>query len=313
MKSFQIFSPSFIGIDVGPCAIKLVELRKRRRGDFIVEQAECVELSQPILVEGKINNWDVLSSTVARWVQQLNLYQKSAVISLPVDLVHMQSMQALSNMTDDILEAEIEAQISRDFPSLQNELQIDYQKGIALNGYVDVNFVMTRQDYLQRYIECIEATGLKVKIVDIDIYALERVSGRLLPDKDIKDEHCIILFAWSDCVIFLLCDARNIIKHHYWSINESMDFYLQLKSRLKIFCTHLTNIIIKKIYFYMDQLYRNTILNCMMHDPLYEHKYVDIQEINLLRQFKFKEHLSIDNLSHFLIALGLAMRESPKW
>lgn len=167
-------SSSLVGLDIQPDAIRLVRLKKIKRG---FQAKDVIEnyLPNDVFAEGKIKNWELLRSILVDLVNIHQLNGMPTAISLPVNLVRIHQMQMPHGLSEAEIEIELFSYIHNHLPGLTDSLSIDFvslpQKQADYN---EIFFAATRKEYLSSYIDCVNAAGLKVKIVDVDIYALKR-------------------------------------------------------------------------------------------------------------------------------------------
>jgi Tfp pilus assembly PilM family ATPase len=225
----------------------------------------------------------------------------------------MQHIQLPAGMQDSHIETEIYAQVTRDFPSMTEALCIDFFEAPHKQaGYSDIFFVAVRQEYLWQYVNCVNAAGLKVKIVDIDIYALKRAVSFVLTPLVATNEAQAMVCAMNNIASFIVFNGRDILFHQQWDMIDAIDFHSQLKSRIQIFFATFGHIIIRRLAICAAAHYL-TWLKQVLHaiaeweicypDPLSQIKYGPAVDASLLGE----------NAVEFLTACGLAMREVPRW
>ena len=138
----------------------------------------ALELREQVFVDGKIKDFESIRYLLAGEVRTRKLAGVAAAIHIPLNLVRMQNIQIPSGLANDAIKEEIKLQLEKDFPGLSDSLAIDFNVEKAeISGYSNVHFVATREEYISQYVSCINATGLKVKIVDVDVYALKRLAN----------------------------------------------------------------------------------------------------------------------------------------
>jgi len=171
---YPFSSPSLIGLDINPHGLWLMQLRKAGNR-FQVELAANERLPEAVFVDGKIMEWELIRQVVSQLVNKMGLTGMAAAIHIPAREVHMQKIQIPRGMSDYAIEEEIKMQIKRDFPGLSHSLFIDFSvEKLQQSPYLQVSFAAAREEYISQYVNCIHSSGLKVKVVDVDVYALER-------------------------------------------------------------------------------------------------------------------------------------------
>lgn len=297
MKFYPFFSSPILGLDIQPHELRLIQLRKTAKG-FQAEKAAIIKMPPSIFTDSKIRNWDALHQVLAESVQELDLAGMTTAINLPVNLVRMQHMQVPVGIPDAAIMDEIKIQIERDFPGLGHSLSIDF-KIIHPNesGYLKIFFVVTRQEYVSQYIDCINSTGLKVKVVDVDAYALKRIFN-LNSSGEVSALACHVNLTAS-LTIFA---EHEIVFHQQWDAGSESEFSSQLKNRMQVFLATFPDKKPSKLMVYNNN-----------QPALPSSLDFEIQYPRPFAAIKFNQEINADHLSAFLVACGSAMREVPRW
>lgn len=305
-------SRPLIGLDIQPYEIRLAQLRHMKSG-FLVEQAAITRLPDGVFNEGRIKRWEVVQEKLTETVRQLDIAGMMTAILLPASLVRMQQIQIPYGLPEAAIEAEIKVQLERDFPGFTDSLLMDFHVANAEeSGYADVFFVVTRQEYVSQYVDCINAAGLSVKIVDVDVHALKRVFTGVLPLTNKTQEVHALVCHVNRVVTFIIFTHSEIIFHHQWEINADNEFLPQLKIRIHLFVTTFPGRKLRKISIYShDQHVRQCINNTELNQE-FDIDYPDpLDSIKL--NHKNTQHIHAENISDFLLACGAAMCGVPRW
>lgn len=179
-----------VGLDIRPENLYLVQLKKHRRQWFIKEFVHSV-LSPQTLIDGRITDWDEVVATLTPLVESRGLKGMPAAISLPQTNVHLQELSLPLGLDGSGIEAEIKLALQHDFPGLVDMFALDY---FILPGSNDMKvvYVVTRQEDVAQYVAAINATGLQLKIIDVDHYALERFVNNKQYIKAKSDDHSVM-------------------------------------------------------------------------------------------------------------------------
>jgi len=268
---------------------------KTRHGYFI-EQA---------LTNKYHNSWDWndITAALSEMVQQANLIGLPAVVSLPAKLVRMQHLQLPSGMSEKMIEAEIHAQVNKDFPGMSSSLYLDYVVTDQQSGCDHLFFVIARAEHTAQYKQCITISGLKLKIIDIEVYALKRMFDASLPPLK-QDEAHVLLIELQHYQILIIADDQEILLHYEWGIGIE---WLQIENRIQIFLATFPH---KKIN--TVAMFGNEIAWLDMAKKLGSCAIKELNpwsSLNSNSQINFAEK----NIRDYFIACGLAMREMPKW
>lgn len=257
-----------LGLDIQPQSLRLMQLRHTRRG-FLAEVAAEESLSAEIFYEGKIRDWQALRMILQIMVKDLQLTDMKTAIQIPYHLVRLQQIKLPPGLTETSIRQEIRMQLERDFPGLNEELAIDFRvRGKNFQEDCAVDFVVTRKDYITQYVNCVNAAGLKVQIVDVDLYALKRFldlefaadpadkhAGRRL-----TDQISAMIIEMNENIFLLMFSGQEILHHHQWKKTERDELFLQF-SRVKN----------------LKQIWIHT------HDPLLEKMLTDYGQLEIHR------------------------------
>lgn len=312
MNLFSYFSPPLVGVDVQPDGVRIAQLKKSRQA-YQAQHMAMSKLPQSVFYEGRITRWDILSVVLTELVQALRLEGLGAVISLPVNLVRMQELQVPSGLSETEITAEIHAEARRDLPGMTDALCIDYIELAQTNpAYTRVFFAAAREDYLAQYVQCINASGLKVKIADVDVYALKRVIDFVLNQAPIQHEVHAILYVTNGLATLIVFKAHEIIFHQCWDLIEHVDFSSQLNSRIQMYLATYRNLEISKMAVCGAKNFFHAISKHSTCIWPFEVYYPDF-----FARVKMNSRVEAQSISlacsDFFLAYGLAMREAPKW
>ena len=189
MSFLSIFSKPQIGLDIQPDAIRFVQLIKHRRG-YQIQRMESLPLAPSIFSEGRIKQWDELRAQLIELSITFHWRGLPVALAVPMNLVLTQHLQLPAGLSEEQIEIEVYLHIQRELPYITETLCADFHvTHIPHENYVDVHFTAARQEYVSQYTECVAASGLQVKLMDVDDYALQRAenaafefAGKQLPD-----------------------------------------------------------------------------------------------------------------------------------
>ncbi|TAK76172.1 MAG: hypothetical protein EPO11_04610 [Gammaproteobacteria bacterium] len=285
--TFSLFSkPLLIGLAIQHDAVRWVQLKKAKQA-FLIEQAHSSPLPLGVVAEGKIKRVDALRSVLTDLVYRHRLEGRMAAISLPAHLVRMQRIQLPAGLSESEIEAEMNAHLQNELPGLSEALCMDFTVLPASRPGqdIDVFFAAARREDVEQYVECVQAVGVKVKIVDVDTYALKRAVCLLAGGEVRVGEVNAILHFAAHAATLIVFKAEEILFQQQWEVTEAVDFLLPLKQALQLFLP-------------VQQL-----IVCGTNAPLHDVTSLGIASI----------HRPPLAAPEFLLAYGLAMREVPRW
>ena len=314
MTSFITQQP-LLGMDINPSHISIVQCQKRRH-KYQLEYMASQETSADLFHDGKIEDWDLLKSILAPMLDPVKK-TSTVAISLSTQLVRMQKAVLPYGLSRIEIENEIYQNMQRDLPGMNYPLYIDY---ITIpreeRGYIDVHFIAARQEYITNYIDCLNALGFQIKVIDIDVYALKRALDSILPKaRDAKETNTILYF--SSCTVSLFVyDSKGIIIHHQFfdqnmadkNAEQMKSWVNELYQTIQIDLSNQFTIVIspscRNKTIYQSSLWLDQSKALIFVSPSLSELISSAKNVNAFSYSTRHDHL---------IALGLAMQESPRW
>ncbi len=293
-----------LGLDIQATFMRLLQIKNTRQG-WLVEKMVESKLPVDIACEGKITRWDILEEVLANWIAELGVAGMPVAIHIPSQLVHRQRLSVPEGFSTQEIMAEIRVKMQRDLPGMQDELSIDFSEMSTTNkNEREVMFAVCRREYLLRYQQCIEASGLRVKIIDVDAYALLRA---ITADEILADQESVFfLHLTPESATLSVFHRQELMFYQSWY--SAQDCLLQLSSTLERCQAIAPTLMFDKLLVVAPDF----LTNCLMQDPIWHGQIVCINPFVSL-SFAKSIDLAFANLSGYLIALGLAMREVPVW
>lgn len=306
-----------MGMDIRPDAIHLMQLKKSKRG-LSISHLSTHPIAENFFYEGKIKHWQSFSLQLSSIVEAYSLEKRPVAIYLPLHLVRIDHLTLSSHLSEADIITEIHHWARKTLPGVSDALCVDFTVQQPIQSFdITVKFTIAREEYVTQYVNAVNAAGLEVKIVDIDLYALSRVAyfiwqaekKRIKQELEITNEKKIIavLHQIRDHAIFIILRNQEIVFYQNWNSEEPEDFFLQFENRLKIYSASYNETISTILFFgsnlYVDQLKAHplsTVFHIIYPDLLEHMIYSSLSEP------------AFDSAS-WLIACGLAMRELPPW
>jgi len=165
-----------IGIDIGTSAVKLVELEEMK-GSYRLKNFGVAKLPRETIVNGVVINADPLVQAVKGLVNSLKINNHDIAVSISGHPVIIKKI-TLPLMTEDMLEPIIEKEAEQYIPFDLEEVNIDFQiLGVNEENaeQMDVMLVAAKKAMIEEYIDALKNSGLRARIIDIDVFALENM------------------------------------------------------------------------------------------------------------------------------------------
>jgi Tfp pilus assembly PilM family ATPase len=217
-----------VGLHIDSEGIHLLQLSRVRR-HLHIENFLTADCTAETIRQGKITSWEIVQSVLSEWVARHRLQGVATTIALPASLVRMQHIHLPKGLTKKEIENEIRLQIPRDNADLAAALEIDFSIVPEKNlTEYKVFFALTERTYLTDYVHKMSQTGLAIKRVDVDIYALARAMLYPTPKSAIED--VILLHGSRSQVSFLVVHhATHIVYYQQWEITALAHDWMPLK------------------------------------------------------------------------------------
>jgi len=165
-----------LGLDISSSSVKLIEL-SRNGSRYRVESYMVRPLPPNTVVEKNINDVDALADTIRKLVTQAKPKNKAVAAAVAGSAVITKMIEMPSGLSDQALETQIALEADQYIPYPLEEVALDFEVvgPSAVNPtQVDVLLAACRQENVQTRQEAIELGGLEAKIIDVEVFAMER-------------------------------------------------------------------------------------------------------------------------------------------
>lgn len=163
-----------LGIDVGPSAVKLIELSRNGKR-YQVEAMAMEPLPEGSMADRNPSDIDQVSAAVRRAVKSSGTSLKKAALAVPTSSVITRTINMPAEFSEDEIEANIQLEAAQYIPFPLEEIYLDFQvrkKGVD-GGNQEVMIVASRRENVDLRDEAVREAGLKPIVVDVEAYALE--------------------------------------------------------------------------------------------------------------------------------------------
>ncbi len=164
-----------VGLDIGSSAVKLVELKERKAGEFHLQRLGVEPLSPEAIVDGSIMD----SSLVVDAIHKLNDHTKvkgtQYATSLSGHSVIIKKIQLPAVSQEELAES-IQWEAEQYIPFDINDVRLDYvvlTEGEPGRDTMEVLLVAVKRDKVNDYVSVISQTGKTPALVDVDAFAVQ--------------------------------------------------------------------------------------------------------------------------------------------
>jgi type IV pilus assembly protein PilM len=185
---------STLGVDISATSVKIVEISGREDHRF-VEEYGSAQLPLNAMDGHTIKNVDAIAQCIKQILARSNFTSKFAALAVPDTLVFTKTIQINDGLTDDEIEELVIMEADKYIPYPIDEVNFDFSvlgpslKNVAL---LDVLIVATRSENINRRVEALTKAGLQVNVVDVESFAVERITQLFVRDLPISEKNKII-------------------------------------------------------------------------------------------------------------------------
>ncbi len=195
MGLFKRKSKQVIGLDISSTSVKMVELSLNSQG-YHVESFAVKALSKGSVVEKNINDVDAVAETIRQLVAQTKPKSKDAAVAVAGSAVITKVINMPEGLSDDALESQITIEADQYIPFPLDEVAIDFEvlgQEDENSGQMQVLLAACRRENIELRTEVLELAGLRPKIIDVEAYAIERVSPFIVGDWEIEEDQLVAI------------------------------------------------------------------------------------------------------------------------
>ena len=306
MKSY-FCSPSYqLGLDIQADKIRLVLLRKSGQ-TFFLERIDEIALPDDMLVKKKMRYWEEATTALSDYTKRFKLKGTPTAINLPANTVMMQHIDAPIDLSHEAIETEIREKVQRDLRGVADALCIDY-KIIQHLSNTKLFFAVANQAVVSHYVDCLNEVELNLKIIDVDIFSLNRAIWFALQWYEDPKKNYAIICVNEEMAAFTVFTAQEMLCYQTWSANCLSDFLVQFKNNIQ---STIRAALIQHLAVYAKPAYYHLISqDDFFNAYLLEHMDPTSSSLQLTHRISKTRHFIP---SDFFIACGAALREFPIW
>ena len=165
-----------IGLDIGSRSIKVGEVHDTKRGR-ILQKFGMVDLPQNSIVEGRIKEPSVVADAIKGLMSDLKITEQNVATSVAGYSVIIKRI-TVGKQTEEELHENIRYEAEQYIPFDLADVNIDFHiiGESELNpNQMNVMLVAAKTDIINEYIDLLDMADLNPCVIDIDVFALERV------------------------------------------------------------------------------------------------------------------------------------------
>jgi len=312
LKRIRLKPAGMIGISIQPKNIHLIQLKKAKNS-YLLLRARHVAMPNNVFVEGKIQEFATLATVLRELVHAEELQGCQAAVCVPANQVKMQRMVMPVGLTEREVAQEIAAEVNRGLPQKKETLAIDFERR-AVSGALDASvfYAAARGDYVARYAACLRDAGLVQAIVDVDIFALLRAAEHALKHSLNNSEKLAAFYFGEDYAVMAAQHESEIIFYQQWGGHGHSAQTMSAMEWVNWCCHTYAETGINSVAIGGKQACVSSAVNLIS-----AHWKCKVYETDPFAEMSgamiFEKGAASCEHSAFLLAFGLAMRETLPW
>jgi type IV pilus assembly protein PilM len=205
---------ALLGIDISSNSIKLLELSKQ--GDtYKVEHYISRQLPDGAVVEKSIANLDLVGEVFQKISTLVKPSSIQAAVAVSGSAVITKIIEMKAGLSDAEMESQITAEADKYIPYPLSEVMIDFeiQRPSRKNDeMVEVLIAACKKENVELRIDALQMGGYEVKVVDIEVFAMERAFNLLCTQMDLSNEGIVAIMDIGALVttLYILKDGASI-------------------------------------------------------------------------------------------------------
>lgn len=164
-----------VGLDIGSATVKLVELREKKGGQYVLQRIGVEPLSPEAIVDGSIMDSSLVVDAIGKLTEQTGVKNTKFATSVSGHSVIIKKIE-LPMMEPDELADSIRWEAEQHIPFDINDVRLDY---VTLSDddpgreNMDVLLVAVKREKVNDYVSVISQSGKSPAIVDVDAFAIQ--------------------------------------------------------------------------------------------------------------------------------------------
>lgn len=218
VKWFNRKPSSILGVDISSTSVKMLAISSNANGKSCVEGYGCKFLP---VIEGETNpvkEINAVTNCLKELLLQSHFPGNTAVIALPDSLVISKIIQLSATLTPTEIEEAVLIEADNYVAHPLDEVNVDFN----ILGHcktkptmLDVLMIAAKAEHVGRRIEAVSRAGLRVKIVDVESYAVERSLQLIAKELPLLQGKIVVLINIGVSLIhFFVSDgSQTLFKH----------------------------------------------------------------------------------------------------
>jgi type IV pilus assembly protein PilM len=167
-------SKGVVGLDIGSATIKLVELKEKKGGQFLLQRIGVEPLSPEAIVDGSIMDSSLVVDAIQKLNEQTGVKSANFATSVSGHSVIIKKIE-LPRMAPEELAESIQWEAEQHIPFDINDVRLDYVTlaDDPTREEMEVLLVAVKREKVNDYVSVISQSGKSPIIVDVDSFAIQ--------------------------------------------------------------------------------------------------------------------------------------------
>ena len=163
-----------VGLDVGSFAVKLVELKEKKGGEYQLQRLGIEPLSSEAIVDGSIMDSSLVVDAIQKLGDETGVKNSNYATSLSGHSVIIKKID-LPQMSPEELAESIQWEAEQYIPFDISDVRLDYVllNDDGMGDQMEVLLVAVKRDKVNDYVSVISQAGRVPAMVDVDAFAIQ--------------------------------------------------------------------------------------------------------------------------------------------
>lgn len=174
MKIFSSKTPDLIGLDIGSDSVKLLQLSKSGN-DYRIDHVAVEPLPEGAVVENAVTDQEQVAGSIKRAIKASGTKVRHCAVAVSGSAVITKILNMPADLAEDEVEAQIEVESGQHIPFPREEVSLDFEvlgPSPRNADLVEVLLAASKTEHVDMRRETAEMAGLKVRVVDVEAYAI---------------------------------------------------------------------------------------------------------------------------------------------
>lgn len=168
-------SKGVVGLDIGSATVKLVELKDRKGGQFLLQRIGVEPLSPEAIVDGSIMDSSLVVDAIQKLTQQTGVKNPNFGTSVSGHSVIIKKIELPAMDAAELAES-IQWEAEQHIPFDINDVRLDYvtlSENEPGRETMEVLLVAVKREKVNDYVSVISQSGKTPALVDVDAFAIQ--------------------------------------------------------------------------------------------------------------------------------------------